>query len=164
MNAVIPPDWKKACTILVYKRGNHHIPPNFCPITLESIPLEIFTSCLRNIIFKFLVDNNHVEHEIQKGLTSKLCGSREHTAQMTDIDNKAHLKQRSLIVILLDLTNALVEVHHNLISEVLTYHHVPAHIRNLIKSLYRDCQTSIVTSEFMAPFISVELGVLQGDS
>ena len=64
----VPSEWKKACTILIHKKGNVNDPANFRPITLQSVPLKVFTSCLRNAIFNFLAANNYIEHEIQKGL------------------------------------------------------------------------------------------------
>ena len=82
---------------------------------------------------------------------------------MANIINKARTKQRSLIITLLDLKNAFGEVHHNLIYEVLDYHYIPNHVKNLIHSLYTDFQTSIITEEFSTPFITVGRGVLQGD-
>ena len=92
-----------------------------------------------------------------------MSGTLEHTAQMTNIINKARIKQRSLVITLLDLKNAFGEVHHNLITSVLDYHHIPEHVKLIIKSLYTDFKTSIITSEFRTPFIPVRRGVLQGD-
>ena len=92
-----------------------------------------------------------------------VSGTFEHTAQMADIINKVLTKQRSLVITLLDLKNALGEVHHNLIQTALDYHHIPDHIRSLVKSLYNDFKTSILTNEFRTPFISIGRGVLQGD-
>ena len=160
---VVPSEWKKACTILIHKKGETNDPANFRPITLESIPLKVFTSCLRNKTFEFLSDNNYIEQNIQKGFTPKLSGTLEHTAQMAHIINTARTKQRSIVITLLDLKNAFGEVHHNLIYEVLKYHHVPNHINNLICSLYTDFQTSIITEQFNTSFITVGRGVLQGD-
>ena len=151
---VVPSEWKKACTILIHKKGETNDPANFRPITLESIPLKVFTSCLRNKTFEFLSDNNYIEQNIQKGFTPKLSGTLEHTAQMAHIINTARTKQRSIVITLLDLKNAFGEVHHNLIYEVLEYHHVPNHIKNLICSLYTDFQTSIITEQFNTPFIT----------
>ena len=102
------------------------------------MPLKVFTSCLRNAIFNFLSANNYIEQEIQKGFTPGLSGTFEHTAQMADIINKARTKQRSLVITLLDLKNAFGEVHHNLIQTALDYHHIPDHIKSLVKSLYTD--------------------------
>ena len=159
----IPTEWKKACTILIHKKCGTDDPANFRPITLESVPLKVFTSCLRNSLYQFLLKNNYIECKIQKGFTSKVSGTLKHTSQMAHVINMARIKQRSLIITLLDLINAFGEVHHNLIFEVLKYHHIPSHIRNLIRNLYTDFHTSIITSEFNSPFPHVGRGVLQGD-
>ena len=82
---------------------------------------------------------------------------------MARIINTARSKQRSLIITLLDLKNAFGEVHHNLITSVLDYHHIPEHIKLITKDLYTDFKTSILTSSFQTPFISVRRGVLQGN-
>ena len=92
-----------------------------------------------------------------------MSGTLEHTAQMANITNKARIKQRSLVITLLDLKNAFGEVHHNLISSILDYHHIPGHIKLIVESLYTDFKTSIITAEFRTPFIPVGRGVLQGD-
>ena len=36
----VPVEWKKACTVLIHKKGNTTDPVNFRPITLESVPLR----------------------------------------------------------------------------------------------------------------------------
>ena len=159
----IPSEWKKACTILIHKKGDTNTPSNFRPITLENIPLKVFTSCVRNAMYFFLTANSYIEQNIQKGFTPNISGTLEHTAQMTNIINKARNKQRSLVITLLDLKNAFGEVHHNLIQSVLDYHHIPDHIKLIINNLYTDFKTSIITSSFQTPFIPVGRGVLQGD-
>ena len=85
--------------------------------------MKICTSYLRNAIFKFLSENNYIEHKIQKDFTPKVPGTLEHTKQMSIIINKARIKLRSLVITLLGLENEFGEVHHNLIYEVLKYHH-----------------------------------------
>ena len=137
----IPLEWNKACTILVHKKGDTADPANFRPITLESIPVKIFTSCLRNSLYQFLLENNYIESKIQKGFTPKISGTLEHTSQMASVINKARIRQRSLIITLLDLKNSFGEVHHNLIFEVLKFHHIPCQVRNLIRNLYKICRT-----------------------
>ena len=111
----------------------------------------------------FLTTTNFIENNIQKRFTPNLSGTLEHTAQMANIINKARNKQRSLVITLLDLKNVFGEVHHNLISSVLDYHHIPEHIKQIVESLYTDFKTSIITRELRAPFIPVGRGVLQGD-
>ena len=91
LSGTVQTEWKKACTILIHKKGNTNDSSNFRPITLESIPLKVFTSCLRNAMYSFLASNNFIEHSIQKGFTPNLSGILEHTAQMADIITGADL-------------------------------------------------------------------------
>ena len=84
-SGVIPDEWKQACTVLVHKKGDSSEPSNFRPISLESVPLNIFTSCVRDSPFSFLSSNNYLEHRIQKGFLPKLSGTFEHTAHMAYI-------------------------------------------------------------------------------
>ena len=132
----VPSEWKKACTVLVHKKGTSDDPANFRPITLESVPLKVFTSCLRDSIFSFLAKNELIERKIQKGFTPKISGVLEHTSMMASIIDKARIKQRSVVITLIDLKNAFGEVHHNLITEVLNHHHVPLSMQTLVSNLY----------------------------
>ena len=162
-SGVAPSAWKRACIVLVDKKGAADDTSSFRPITLESVAVKTFTSSLRNSIFKFLTENNFIETAIQKGFYPKISGTLEHTAQIGHVINRARVKQRSLVVTLLDLKNAFGEVHHNLIQEVLSYHHIPEHIKCLVRNLYTDFKTSTITHEFNTPLITIGRGVLQGD-
>ena len=88
----IPSIWKNAFTILIYKKGSSDDPSNFRPISIESVMLKIFTSCLRDNMYDFLKRNNYIEAQIQKGFTSKISGTIEHTSMMAYIINKARRK------------------------------------------------------------------------
>ena len=128
----IPDEWKKACTVLIHTKGVTSDPSNFRPIMLESVHLKVFTSCLRDSMVSFLSSTDYIKHKIQKGFLPMLTGTFEHTAQMSNIINKARVKQRSLVIRLHDLKNAFGEVHHNIIPEVLCYQHIPSHIQNMV--------------------------------
>ena len=116
----VPMEWKKACTVLAHKKGTSHNPANFRPITLESV----FTSCLRDSVFSFNKQNEFIESEIQKGFTPKIAGVLEHTSMMGNTIDNARINHRSVAITLLDLKNSFGEVNHNLIQEVLFYHHL----------------------------------------
>ena len=75
------------------QKGNTNDRANFRPITLESIHLKVSTSCLCNAIYSFLASKDLIEQNIQKGFTSNLFGTLEHTSQMPDIINKARIRQ-----------------------------------------------------------------------
>ena len=82
---------------------------------------------------------------------------------MSHIINHSRNKQRSITITLLDLHNAFGEVHHNLIETSLEYHHIPPDVREIIKIIYTDFKTCIVTDNYTTPNIRVTKGVLQGD-
>ena len=86
----------------------------------------------------------------------------EHTELLTNILKYAKNKQQQLVVMLFDLKNAW-EVHHNLIKNVLKYHHIPPSIINFINSLYSDYFILITTKDFITNLIKVNCGVLQRD-
>ena len=73
----------------------------------------------------------------------KISGKYEHTRQPAQIIRHAKLKQRTLVITLLDLKNAFGEVHHNLIIEILKYHHMPNEVQNMISDLYGNFTTRI---------------------
>ena len=98
ISGIVPIEWMKAATILIHKKGDYNDPSNFRPITLESVPLKIFTSCLRNSVYAFIYENSYVEQRMQKGLTPTISGTVEHTAQMSNVINKEKTKQRSLVI------------------------------------------------------------------
>ena len=51
LSGTVPDKSKKACTILIHKKDDPNLPENFRPITLQSVPLKVFTSSIRNAIF-----------------------------------------------------------------------------------------------------------------
>ena len=82
---------------------------------------------------------------------------------MGHVITKGRLKQRSVVITLLDLKNAFGEVHHNLINSVLSYHHIPQTVQLLIGNLYTGFQSLIISDCFTTLAIPFQCGVLQGD-
>jgi len=89
INKKVSAVWRRACTILVYKKGSPDDPSNFRPISFQSVPLKVFTSYIRDTIYDFLKRNNYIEHVIQIGFTSKLSGTLEHTTQIGLYDKQS---------------------------------------------------------------------------
>ena len=68
-----------------------------------------------------------------------------------------------VVVIVIFIIVVVIIIIMIMIQSTLDYLHIPDHIKSLVKSLYTDFKTSILTKEFRTPFISVGRGVLQGD-
>ena len=106
----VPTVWKNGLTVLIHKKGVNTDPGNFRPITLEPVLCKVFTSWMRNRIYKHLCENEYIETNIQKSFWSGISGTIEHTQHLTYLINHAQLQQRSLCVSLnldLDLKNSL---------------------------------------------------------
>ena len=162
-NNHFPAELKNGTTILIHEKGNTHDQSNFRPITLEPILSKVMTSNIRNKIFTFVVENNYVETNPQRGFWSNISGTIEHTELLTNVLKHVKNKQQQLVVTLFDLKNAVGEAHHNLIKTVLKYHHIPPSIINLINSLYSDYFITITAKDFITNPIKFNGGVLQGD-
>ncbi len=76
---------------------------------------KVYSTILRYRLYTFLTENNYIEHNIQKGFWEGISGTIEHTQLLTYLINHAKIKQRHLIVTLIDLKNAFGEVDHNLL-------------------------------------------------
>lgn len=162
-NRIFPEEWKYAFTILIYKRDCNKDPKNFRPITLQPILAKVYSSFIRNRMYTYLVKNKFIETNLQKGFWSEISGCIEHTELLTYVINHARLKQRQVIITLLDLKNAFGEIDHEIILKILDYHHFPESIKDLIKSYYTNYNISIGTETFTTNPILIEKGVLQGD-
>ena len=146
------------------QKGFKQNPGNFHPITLQLIFSKIFTSIIRNRIFTFVLQNRYEETSLRKGFWKKVSGCIEHMETLAYVINHARKKQRNSVITLLDLKNVFGKVAHELITYVLKFHQVPDHIIQFVQSLYTDCRISIATDEYLALPITIEKGVLQGDS
>ena len=160
---LLPKSWKQAFTILIHKKDNAKLPSNFRPITLQPVFAKVFTSIIRNGIYSYLVQNEYIETNIQKGFWKGISGTIKHNELLTHIINHARKNQRHLVITLLDLKNAFGEVHHNLLQTILSYHHIPSEISGLIRNIYEDYTVSIGTKELVTSPMKVGKGVIQGD-
>ena len=68
-----------------------------------------------------------------------------------------------VVIVIFIIVVVIIIIIIIMIQSTLDYLHIPDHIKSLVKSLYTDFKTSILTKEFRTPFISVGRGVLQGD-
>ena len=124
----------------------------------------MFTAIIKNRIYRPESIKNFIDQSTQKGFWSSISGTIEHTESLTYLLDNAKNKQRGLVVTLVDLQNAFGEVNHNFLSFVLKFHHLLDQIIHLINNLCSGYQISIVTNTFITPTITIEKGVLQGDS
>ena len=75
----------------------------------------------------------------------------------------AKLKQRNLLVTLIDLKHAFGEVHHQFLRKSLSFHNISDSVIDLIICAYDEFYLSITKKSFFTNPIKVDRGILQGD-
>ena len=138
-------------------------PSNFRPTTLQPVFAKIYSSLIRNRIYNFLLENQFIESNIQKGFRRATSGVIEHTELLTHVIKHAKNKQRQIIIPLLDLKNAFGEEEHKLLLKILEYHRIPDEIKLLITDYYKNYTITIGTDTYITDTLIVGKGVLQGD-
>ena len=81
----------------------------------------------------------------------------------SSVIRNARLKQRQVIITLLDLKNAFGEMDHNVSMKVLEYHYFPEHIKSLVKAYYTNYRVSIGTDNLTTDPLVIEKAALQSD-
>ncbi len=160
-----PKIWRRATVTLIHKKGDTSDPQNFRPIALQPVMGKIFSSCIRNRIWDFLISNSLIDTSMQKGFWPGINGVTEHIELLSYLLSHQKKLKRDVYVVLLDLKNAFGEVHHSLIRFSLEHHHVPTDTINLIMSQYTNffLNVSAARSNLNSGPVKVQRGVLQGD-
>ena len=85
--------WKDGNITPIFKKGKRHIPGNYRPVCLTSIPCKMLERLVRNVIMEHM-ESNHLLNDVQHGLvpgrscsTQLLTVLNEWTSALEDGDN-----------------------------------------------------------------------------
>ena len=112
----IPADWAQAFIVLLSKSQDLATVSEFRPIAITCTVGKIFFSVVADRLQLFMLKNNFISREIQKGFLAGVPGCIEHTFALFEAlrDSKQHYRQ--LVITWIDLANGYVSVRHNLIQ------------------------------------------------
>lgn len=158
----IPADWACAYIVLLSKSDILDLVSEFRPIAIASTAGKIFFSVLSDRLQSFLIRNNFISREIQKGFLSGVAGCVEHVFALMEAlrDAKDHMRQ--IIITWLDLANAYGSVRHNLIAFALNWYHVPLFVQELIFDYYEKLCAQVRSKEWSTGFFLFDIGLFQG--
>lgn len=163
LQSEIPTCWKRAMTILIYKKGETTDPANFRPITLQPIMYKVLSAIYRDKIYKFMIDNNYLDRDIQKGFWPGCDGLSEHSELLTHMMREAKRHNRSITITTIDLRNAFGEVDHRLIEASLEEYRIPKSVIQLFANIYNNSGITVAVNSEQTQPVTVNRGVLQGD-
>jgi Reverse transcriptase (RNA-dependent DNA polymerase) len=158
----IPADWSMAYIVLLSKSDNLSVVSEFRPIAIACVAGKIFFSVLSDRLQVFMLKNDYISKEIQKGFLTGLPGCLEHTFALMEALRDAKDCHRQIIIAWLDLANAYGSVRHNLIQFALNWYHVPQTIQAIIFDYYEKLCAKVVTNEWSTGFFLFDIGLFQG--
>jgi len=145
-----------------WSENDLHLVSKFRPIAIASVAGKIFFSVLSNRLQVFMLKNNYISREIQKGFLAGMPGCIEHTFTLLEALRDAKDSHRQIIITWLDLANAYGSVRHNLIQFALNWFHVPKLIQELIFDYYEKLCAKIFTNNWSTGFFLFDIGLFQG--
>ena len=138
----VPPAWKSAITVLIYKKGSTDDPSNFRPIALMSCLYKLVMGVIAKRLTSWAIDNDLLSKEQKSARPSEGC--YEHTFLLQSIIGEARRSHKNAFVAWLDLRNAFGSIPHSAITTTLTHIGVPLPLIEMITNSYAGATTQIL--------------------
>ena len=156
----VPPAWKAAITVLIYKKGSTEDPSSFRPIALMSCLYKLVMGVIAKRLTSWAIDNDLVSKEQKSARPSEGC--YEHTFLLQSVIADARRSHKNVFVAWLDLRNAFGSIPHSAITTTLTHIGVPLPLIEMISNSYFGATTQIRTPNGLTADIPALSGVKQG--
>lgn len=158
----VPKDWAAAFVVLLQKADCLDDPSEFRPIAITNTAGKLFFSIISSRLQAYLVKNNFIKSQSQKGFLFGVPGCIEHSFALVEALRRVRAEQRAIVISWIDLANAYGSVKHNLIQFALDWYHVPKNIQGLIFDYYEQLCASVTTKEWSTKMFSFDIGLFQG--
>lgn len=156
----VPPEWKLTTTVLIYKAGDRADPSNWRPLSLGNTIGKLYAAILADRITEWAEEGGRLSPQ-QKGFTSH-DGCLEHNfIAQTSIDD-ARRDGKEICMAWLDLANAFPSVPHAHLFGVLDVMGMPPELLTVIRDLYTNATTRVMTAAGLSDPIPIRAGVKQG--
>ncbi|GFU20549.1 transposon TX1 uncharacterized 149 kDa protein, partial [Nephila pilipes] len=156
----IPSPWKESNCILIPKKGDLSSIENWRPITLSNSIYKLFTKCLAYKLQDWC-GTYEVLSSCQKGFTP-FDGVVEHNFVIGQHLEAARRSHTEAFLVWLDITNAFGSIPHNIIFEAMSSVGIDSDFIMLIKNIYNNSSTKIITNNGLTNPIPLSCGVKQG--
>lgn len=154
----IPEHWKKAQTILIYKKGDRNCPDNWRPIALSNTIYKLYTGLWAKRLSRL---RGLISPE-QKGFCAT-DGTGEHSAVLRNAVHQAVNNRNEMVLAWLDLSNAFGSVPHAVIRDTLKAYGFTKRFQAIVRDLYANCSTTVKGGTGITKEIPVRAGTKQGD-
>ncbi|GFT09220.1 transposon TX1 uncharacterized 149 kDa protein, partial [Nephila pilipes] len=156
----IPPSWKQSSCVLIPKKGDLSITENWRPISLSSTIYKLFTKCLTRTLQEWC-ETHGVISNCQKGFTP-FDGVVEHNFVIGQHMELARRSHSDIFLIWLDISNAFGSIPHEVLFRALSNHGIDPDFVDIIRDIYNNSFTQILSNEGPTEPIPLLCGVKQG--
>ncbi|GFU25986.1 transposon TX1 uncharacterized 149 kDa protein, partial [Nephila pilipes] len=156
----IPPSWKQSSCVLIPKKGDLSITENWRPISLSSTIYKLFTKCLTRTLQEWC-ETHGVISNCQKGFTP-FDGVVEHNFVIGQHMELARRSHSDIFLIWLDISNAFGSIPHEVLFRALSNHGIDSDFVDIIRDIYNNTFTQILSNEGPTETIPLLCGVKQG--
>ena len=156
----IPEIWKRANVVPIFKKGNHHEPENYRPISLTCIACKIMEKFVRDAVIEHLLSNNLLSPHQHGFLPGRSTGSQ--LLECLESWSKLLEEGSSVDVIYLDFRKAFDAVPHQRLLRKLQAYGIRGRILKWIEAFLTDRKQRVVLNGESSPWLEVFSGVPQG--
>jgi len=153
----VPPAWKKAVTVLIYKKGNKDDLGNWRPISLCRTIYKLYAGCISGRLTEWLV-SNAVLSPCQKGFLPS-DGAFEHVYTLNRELEKARTGRSDKCVAWLDVSNAFGAIPHAALETAIESCGAGEALLQIVRDIYNDATSSVSIAEGKTPEIRVMSGI-----
>ncbi|MBA3284442.1 MAG: hypothetical protein H0U27_05205 [Nitrosopumilus sp.] len=157
-----PEEFKHGRIFLIYKKGNPYVVGNYRPITLLNTCYKLFTTAM-NIRLTKVVEENQLLSNEQGGFRKyRSCVNKIRT--IINVIDDSRINNNPLHIMAIDFEKAFDSISHEALFQSLEIKGLPPEFISIIKALYTDCFSDVITGQGITKKIKVEKGVRQGDA
>ena len=153
-----PQDWKRPVFIPIPKKGNAKECSNYRTIALISRVSKVMLKILQARLQQYV---NRELPDVQAGFR-KARGTRDQTANICWIMEKAREFQKNIYFCFIDYAKAFDCVDHNKLWKILKEMGIPDHLTCLLRKLYADQEATVRTGHGIMHWFQIRKRVHQG--
>lgn len=156
----VPLVWKISKKIQLPKSGDPSLPKNWRPISLGSTIYKLFAGLVSKRLSDW-VESNQILSPCQKGFRS-FDGAFENNYVVSQKLQEARVKHSDLCIVSLDFSNAFGSVPHASVFAALESYGAGDTFSKLIRDIYSEGSTCLLTADGASEFTDIKEGVKQG--
>ena len=156
----LPPDWKKANIVPVFKKGDKSAVENYRPISLTSVTSKILEHIVHSSIMDHFEKHNHL-NSFQHGFRQKRSCETQLITTLRDFFNCLNKKEQ-IDAVLLDFSKAFDKVDHEKLLTKLINLGIGGPLYQWIRSFLSDREQTVLVDGVSSSSAPVLSGVPQG--